>query len=496
MINLKEHFKLSAMYTFFAAFPPLLQLIVYPVIEGEARLGPVDFGYLAITEAIITIIFMICSFSMGTGLARFFYDYKDDPAGCARLISSVIISILGRGMVIMGVVLLLAPNIGQLFPHPALQDFGSYGPALVIAGLNRSIIVAMLALYRNEKRLAAFVIVSLSSGLLRSGFQLAGVFFYDLSFIGYVFGTATGSTITAAGVMIYSFYSYGIHFKREILKPVYKFAWPLFLTELLYWGLLFGDRFFLLNNPDQLGIYDNAMKFAIGIQLIIQGLASAIQPEVFRYMKAGFKTNESEIRTLSNIFMAEAAGIIALSIIPVMAFISLFYETDLTLSAGLISIVFVRFLLRAQYQVFAWPLLYRKKTRVFLYINSLVLIVNLTINWLITTRVGFYGAITAFLTAYIIQITALKIIQQRIVPAGYNNVKVYYFPLCIVFSAVILEIIKVVFSVNPFLTSGMLVVVIGSGLARIYRHELMKLFTSLHGILFTSGNTGREENDK
>jgi O-antigen/teichoic acid export membrane protein len=495
MINLKEHFKLSATYTFFAAFPPLLQLIVYPVIEGEARLGPVDFGYLAITEAIITIIFMICTFGMGTGLARFYYDYRDNPSGCARLVSSVLISILSRGLVIMGIVLLLAPNIGQLFPHPSLQDFGIYGPALVIAGLNRAVIVALLALYRNEKRLGAFIIVSLSSGLLRSGFQLVGVFFYELSFIGYVFGTATGGTIVAAGVIIYTFYSYGIHFKRAILKPVYKFAWPLFLTELLYWGLLFGDRFFLLNNPEQLGIYDNAMKFAIGIQLIIQGLSSAVQPEVFRYMKAGFKTNESEIRTLSNIFMAEAAGLIAISIIPVMVFISLFYETDLSLSAGLISIVFVRFLLRAQYQVFAWPLLYRKKTRIFFYINSLVLIINLTINGLLTARIGYYGAIIAFLTAYIIQITALKILQQRIAPAGYNAIKVYYFPLSIILVTILLEILKVFFSLNPFLTSVIQVIYITGGLARVYRYELIKLFNSLYRIIIMRGFTDGEEND-
>jgi O-antigen/teichoic acid export membrane protein len=110
MINFyKDHFKLTTVYTFFAAFPALLQLIVYPVIEGEKKLGAIDFGYLAITEAIISIIFIICTFGMGSGITRFFYDFKDSREKYNRLVSTVISGILGRGMLLMGIVLILAP---------------------------------------------------------------------------------------------------------------------------------------------------------------------------------------------------------------------------------------------------------------------------------------------------------------------------------------------------------------------------------------------------
>ena len=480
MINLKEHFRLSAIYTLFAAFPALLQLIVYPIIEGEARLGPADFGYLAITEAIISIVFLVTTFGMGSGIARFYYDYKDDPVDFGKLVSSILSGIIGRGLLLLGLVLVMAPWIGQLFPQPALQDFGNYGPSLVISGLNRSIIATLLVLYRNEKRVQAFVVVSFFSGIFRSGFQLAGVFLYDLSFIGYVHGTALGGTFVAIALVIYTFSRCGFHYKRTILRALYKFTGPLFLTEVIYWGLLFGDRFFLLNNPEALGIYDNALKFGVGIQMIIQGLSSAVQPEVFRYMKEGFKAREAEIRTLSNIFIAEAAAIIAASIIPVMVFISVFYETDLALSTGLVSIIFVRFILRAQYQIFAWPLMFKKRTRVFFYVNSIVLIINLGINWLLTPKIGYYGAIIAFLSAYIIQIVILRTVQQKMAPAGYNIIKVYYFPIAIVLAAVLLEITKIVFSVDPFLTSGILVIFVAAGFSRIYRRELRKIVNRIN----------------
>ncbi len=472
MINLREHFKLSAVYTFFAAFPALLQLIVYPAIEGEARLGAADFGYLAITEAIISVVFLICTFGMGTSIARFYYDHREKASGYGYLVSSILTGIIGRGMLLLGVALLMAPQIGQLFSQPELQDFGRYGPSLVIAGLNRSVISTLLVLYRNEKRVKAFVIVSFFSGIFRSGFQLAGVFLYDLSFIGYVYGTALGGAVMAIALAVYTYTSCGIHYKRPLLKALHRFALPLFLTEFIYWGLLFGDRFFLLNNPEELGIYDNAMKFAIGVQMIIQGLTAASQPEVYRYMKEGIKKREDEIRTVLSLFIAEAAGIISLAILPVMLFISTFYETELTLSAGLVGIIFARFLLRAQYQVFSWPLLFRKKTGVFFLINSLVLVINLSINWFLTPRIGYYGAVTAFIAAFVIQIVLLRAVQHRKAPVKYNTMKVFWFPLSIIMVAALLEAVKVLLSLNPYLTAVALVLYIWGGLAIIYRNEI------------------------
>ncbi len=479
MINLKEHFRLTAIYTFFAAFPALLQLIVYPIIEGENRLGTTDFGYLAITEAIISFVFIVCTFGMSSGLARFYYDYKDSRSNYNKLVSTVISGIIGRGFLLLGIAIVAAPLIGSLFNQPALQNFGEYGPSLVIAGLNRSILTSLLSLYRNEKRLGIFVLVSLMSGILRSGFQLTGVLFYDMSFTGYVHGTALGGSLIAVGVIVYSYYSCGFHYKKEFLKELFPFARPLFFSDLIIWGLLFADRFFLLRTPDDLGIYDNAMKFAIGIQLIIQGLSNAIQPEIFRFLGDGGNGKNANVKTLCNLFIAESIGIIILAILPAMLFITLFYETRLTMSAGLVTIIFVRFILISQYKVFSMPVMYAKKTKIFFYINSGVLVLNIGLNWMLVPVFGYYGSIAAFFSAYFIQVVLFFIIQQRILPIDWNIKKVMYFPLGIVFTAVILEFVKIFLNADSFLTSSVFIVLAGGGLLILYRNELKDLLKIL-----------------
>ncbi len=475
MINLKEHFKLTAVYTFFAAFPALLQLIVYPVIEGKDRLGAEDFGYLAITEAIITVVFIICLFGTGNGIARLYYDNKDDSSDYKQLVSTVLSGILGRGFLLLGLALIFAPLIGSVFPQPALQDFNEYGPALIITGLNRAIISMAVILYRHEKRLKLFVLISVLSGIFRSGFQVTGVLLYDLSFIGYVYGTAVGGGIIALGIVIFVFRNCGIHYKNSVNKSLYPFSLPLFFSDLIFWGILFIDRFFLLGNPYELGIYDNAIKFAIGIQMIIQGLSSAAQPEIFRCLKEGIKKRESEIKKLSNLFIAETLIIVSLTIIPVMVFISVFYETDLTLSAGLIAIIFIRYILKSQYMVFSWIVMFAKKTNLMFFINSGVLIVCLVINWLLTPRIGYYGAIIAFLTAFFIQVIAFRIAQHKVQPINWNYNKIFNFPLMVVILAIILEVGKVFLQINSYITAAILVVFVITGLIKLYRKDIKRV---------------------
>jgi O-antigen/teichoic acid export membrane protein len=485
MINIREHFKLTAIYTFFATFPALLQLIVYPVIEGETRLGAEDFGYLAIVEVIISLVFTVSVFGTGNGLARLYYDNKDDKQAYNKLVSTVLSGIITRGLLLTGISILFAPLIGSIFNQPELQNFSQYGPWTVVSGLNRAVIFMAVVLYRQEKKLTYFIIVSLLSGLLRSGFQIAGVLFYDLSFKGYVYGTAIGGGIVALGIIIFIYSTCGIHNRKDINAELYPFSRPLFLSELIFWGLLFADRFFLLGNPEELGIYDNALKFAMGIQLVIQGLSSSVQPEIFRFLKEGLEKRHDEVKKLSSLLLAESLVIIALTMIPVMVFILIFYETSLQLSAGIITILFVRYILRIQYVIFSWPLMFSKKTIWFFILNLFVLIINLAINWMLTPRIGYYGAIIAFLVASFLQVLTLFVIQQRVIPIKWNYRKMLYFPFSIIAVASLLEIIKLVYDTNAFVISCMLTGFIIIGLAFVYKNELSGVLKSFWNNFFT-----------
>jgi O-antigen/teichoic acid export membrane protein len=476
MINVKEHVKLTGLYTFFAAFPAVLQLIVYPIIEGTDKLGAEDFGYLAVAEALLSFMVMFCLYGMAITIARFYFEVKDDKQGYHRMVSTILTGVLLRGIIVLGAAVVFADFFGSFFSSPELQKFKEYGHYLAIIALNRTIIMVALTLYRNEKKVRLFVIVSLLSGIARSALQVVGVVYYDLSFVGYLAGTALGGGMAAMLIVIYTYSRSGFQYSRAVVNHLRKYAFPLFIADIVLWGIMFIDRFLLMNDPELLGIYDNALKFAIGIQFFSQGLASYVQPELYRLFEQGSAQNGDGIRSQSNLFMAENIAMVITLLIPVMWFVNYFYETNLALSAGILALVFAKFILYAQYQIFLWPIFFMKRTTVFLYINIMVLIVVVIINILLIPRFGYYGAIAASLAGGAIQVAAFHIIQQRLMPIRWNRTKLIWFPFALILMIIFTEFLKQSMGMGAF-TSAFLVVIFGyAGLALMYRKEL-------HGIL-------------
>ena len=473
-INNKEFFKISFLYTAVAAFPPLLNLFVRPFIEGNDKLNAADFSQIEISETIISLAFIIATYAMGNALSRFYYDYTEDKKAYKKLVSTVFNSILFRGILILIVAFIFRNYIGKLFSQEALQDFSSYGFAAIIIGINRAINMTAFALYRNEKKVRRYLTISLLLGLTRSIFQVIGVFYYEMSFIGYVYGTCIGSSIISISIIIYTYKSSGFHYDRKILKPANSFALPLFEYALVAWGINFADRYFLESTPTLLGVYSQALILGRGIEIILQGLQGASQPEMFRLMKDGIQKNMNEIKKLSHLLMAQSQFLIAAAIIPAMMYCMIF-KTDLRLAAGFIAIVFVRYILRTQYIVFSFPVYFEKKTKVFLYLNLIVLIINLGLLYYLVPLWGAYGAISAILVSQSIQVIGIYLYQNTIVNISWNLSKLISFPFSIVLIAIILETIKLRFDMNIFISSSILVVAIIGSLLFLYKNEIRKI---------------------
>jgi O-antigen/teichoic acid export membrane protein len=476
LVKTKEYFKLSIIYTLVAAFPGVLQLIVQPLIAGKGRLDATDFGQINITESIVTLLFIVCIFSMESSISRFYYDVREDKHKFNQLVSTIFTGILLRGAVLLGFVYLISPFVGQVFKQDALRNFGTYGIALAISAINRSIVTTAVSLYRNEKNISSFILVNISSGIFRALFQVLGIFFFSMSFMGYVYGTAIGSSIISIAVIIYVYRRSGFHFVRSINKDLFRFAWPLLEYTAIGWGLMWVDRFFLeKGDSNLLGIYTHAMNYAMGIQLIIQGLGGATQPELFRFMSEGINERLEEIKKLSNMFIIQSMIIIIGAIIPTILFIQIFFTGDLRISASIISIVFVRYVLRSQYQIFALPIMFMKRTRVFSIVNYVALFANLLLNWLLIPKYEYYGAITAFIVANSIQVLVVYYYQQKIIPIPWNMKKVMVFPFLIIITSILCELCKYYLGLPVMIGAIIVTVVTFVGIVLLYKNEVHQL---------------------
>lgn len=474
-LNLKEYYKLSAIYIVIAALPPGLQLIIQPIIEGPDRLGPVDFSQLGVSEIITSLVFTITLFSMGNALARFYYDHKDREHGYHKLVSTVLNSILFRGLIVLGLAWIFRDYLGRLFTQPALQDFESYGYLAIIIGINRAINMAAASLYRNEKKVMRFVILNVSLGVLRAVFQVIGVFYYDMSFIGFLWGGAIGSSLASLGVLIYTWRSCGFRYDRQLLKELNRFAYPLFQFAILLWAINYSERFFMEGKAADLGIYVVAYGLALGFEKILIGIQSATQPEIYRLMDAGTDGHSEDVKKLSNLLLAQTQVLIALAIIPAMLYLTLFYTTDVRLAFGLIAIIFLKFIPRTQFLIFSYGVYFKKKTKYFLYVNTVALLLNLGLNWWLVPYLSYYAVIIAAYASLFLQSITFYFISQRLTGIRWNKRKLLYYPTGIVALTGLLELVKVQAGINPYITSALVVVVIFGSLFLLYRAEIRQI---------------------
>lgn len=471
-VNLKEHLKLSFIYTTVAAFAPILQVFIQPVYEGSNMLNAVDFSHLAITELITSLVFALALFSMGNAISRFYYDVDPDSKGYHNLVSGIFTSIIIRGVLIIIGGWLLSSYIGKLFHQPELQDFSTYGYACIITGIGRAVNITAAALFRNEKKILYFILVSMGLGVFRTGFQLIGLFFYDMSFIGYMTGSAIGTSIVTIAILIRVYSTSGFHYDRKLMNEINKFALPLTQYSVIVWALTFADRYLMEKIPTDLGVYNAAVNFAAGIALILQGLQGANQPEVFRVMKEGIQSRQEEIRQFSNMLLMQSMTIVIFSIVPTMLYLDLFYETEVRSAFGLITLIFLRSILRTQFIVFSYPAYYLKKTQIFLFLNTGALLVNLILNYLLIPSYSYYGAIAAGLISDLIMVTGIFIYQKKIVDIKWNKSKTLIFPFSVITFAVICEVIRVQNGLSPYISAACIIVFSFGIMSYLYRNEI------------------------
>ncbi len=153
----------------------------------------------------------------------------------------------------------------------------------------------------------------------------------------------------------------------------------------------------------------------------------------------------------------------------------LIFKTDLKLAAGFIAIVFIRYILRTQYIIFSFPVYFEKKTKIFLYLNLVVLVVNLLLLYFLVPVIGAYGAIAAILTSQAIQVFGIYFYQKKIVSISWNRNKLLIFPFVIIAITVLAEITKLQFDLNPFISAAIVVVVIVASLTILYKNEIKKI---------------------
>ena len=106
----------------------------------------------------------------------------------------------------------------------------------------------------------------------------------------------------------------------------------------------------------------------------------------------------------------------------------------------------------------------------------MALLVNLGLNYFLVPELSYYGVIIAMFASIFVQTISFYFISMKLTGIRWNKKKMLFFPIVIVLLTAILEVAKIQFNINPYVTSSAVILIITASLSFLYRSEIRQIF--------------------
>jgi O-antigen/teichoic acid export membrane protein len=277
---IRDFIKEGSLYAIAIAAAKGISLLLVPVFTYY--FATKDFGVLEILNVVAFLATGLFSWQFGQGIVRYLGAEKNHQLRRKYLASTALIFVIGSFAI--GTALLV------LFRSSVLNAIGLTNPVY-----EKTFILAMCTMFFNG---IFFFLASHMQALrkknayalslfLHAFLGISATYFFvivlDKSVNGYFYATlvTTPTVILLQFKVLWSEFVFG--FSKTILIQLLKFSAPLVPSTLALVLLSVIDRIILndLTSTSTLGIYSIGVKFAFGLQLLVQGYATAINPLIF-----------------------------------------------------------------------------------------------------------------------------------------------------------------------------------------------------------------------
>lgn len=391
---IKTFFKDSLIYTiptFFSRGIAIFLLPLYTSITTPEGLGALDL-FLVFGN----IIALTIALEITQGVARYIPDTNEKKLNIL-LASTGLFFTLIMYLIFLFTSLIFHEKI-NFFITGDKKYVETFQLAIIYIFFN-GIFYYLQNLLRFKGRSSQFSIISVLYAFLNLllTFIFGVIFSYGLEGIFYslIFSTVISSllgTYFLRDALVFS-----INFK--LLKKLLSFSLPLVPSSVLVFLSLYVDRYMLNNfiGIEEVGLYSVGARIASAAGLIMIGFQMSISPLIYKNYK-----NYETPNDLSYIFRIFV--VIALFFFMIFSFLSKELILILTSSeyldvVNIIPILTLTFLFSNMY-VFMPGITIRKKTKIILFINLLVAIINVGLNFILIPRYGIMGASAATLFGY------------------------------------------------------------------------------------------------
>jgi O-antigen/teichoic acid export membrane protein len=410
------------------------------------NLSTSDFGALSIYLAFSLLVQLVVTYSFDSSLYVHYHEFKDNKPKLSAFVSSAFVLMLLIGSALAFITLPTGSIVLSTVFKDRSFEFFPNGWLALGGGIFQALFKVHSNLLQSREKPETFLWSNLFLFTAIVIFTITGLKLFPQTLIGPLGGRLLALGVASVWVLLRIFREFGVHFDLKLLSTSFSFNFYTFVYQILQWVINYFDRFVMVLYVSlaSVGIYDFAIKCLVGIELVMNGLHSAIVPKVIKIINPQkAKGTSIEINRYYHGFIAVVMMVVCASIwLAPLAIDWLSEYLDrpaYKLSISVIPYIAVLFIARAVRLFFALPYSLLKYTKPLPVIYSVISIVKIGGIVLIVDSMGLVGVIVSSAASVVVEIALLYFLSRERFDFRFNAYKILIAPLILIVVIVIVE---------------------------------------------------------
>lgn len=414
--EIKKLVKHSAVYSIGTLLSKIIGFLMIPVYTRF--LMPEDYGIIELLALTTDVIGMVLAVGIGDAIYRFYFDSEDDEVR-KQIVSTALLT--------FGVIGFTGLLLISTFSNPlSLLIIGSekYSSYFLITfttlWFNTLFEIGSTYLIIKQK---PFIFISFSIGRLIVALSLNILFvvYYNMKVLGIVLSSLFTAIVGAVALLSIIIPQIGLSFSYKECKKMLVYGLPLIPSRLASFVVNVSDRYFLnyFSSLSDVGIYSLGYKFGlIGHYFVTSPFFQAWAPRRFEIFK---QENAREVFSkvltyfiLISTFFGLVIALFSKDAIELVA-TPAFYD-----AYKVVPIIVLCYLILSLQYHFEIGILIHKKTKLIMYINLTVGILNLLLNFILIKRFHIWGAALATLFCMLFKVALTYKVSSKLYPIPFE----------------------------------------------------------------------------